>query len=71
VGFSAAERLTDLRYHAEARTWLTFVNNVGISGGTVRAGWIVVGTWVAAVFGMVAAVLAGGVLVSPLGRPRQ
>ena len=62
VGFSAGDQVTDPQHHTEASTWITSVNNVGISLGTASIGWVYAGTSAAVAFGAVAAVTAAGAL---------
>jgi predicted MFS family arabinose efflux permease len=60
VAYTASDHETDPHHHTEASTWVTSLNNIGISSGTAIAGWLFVRSSAGAVlwFSLVLLVLA-------------
>ena len=69
VGYTASDRVTVPHQHTEASTWVTSVNNVGMSTGTALTGWAFTRTSTSVVFGLLAAVLVVAVLTSLVELP--
>lgn len=44
VAYAASDRETDAHQHTEASTWVTSLNNIGVSLGTAAAGWLLAAT---------------------------
>ena len=57
VAYAASDHEVDKGQHTEASTWVTSMNNIGVSVGTAMAGLLFVRTSPAVIFGVTAALL--------------
>lgn len=62
VAYAGSDHETDPQHHTEASTWVTSLNNIGISLGTASAGWLYIHTSPRSTFVAIGVLLAAAVI---------
>lgn len=71
VGFNASDHEAESEHHTEASTWVSALNNIGISVGTGIAGWLFAALGVPVLFSAVAAALVAAAVVAGVAPSRD